>query len=138
MFRATAPARAQSISLACPFPTAQAEKPGEAVGLVTYLQAAPEFSLGEWPGLLGQKGAQGVALGQCRQLGGVGGAVDANEDEQGLGQYEPDSWILCKGRVRRVTFRAGPTWDGPVGAYVVRHILPPALGPGWEGQQEAC
>lgn len=49
--------------------------------------------------------------------------MDANEDGQGQERYEAESWILCKGRVGRVTFRAGPTW-GSAGACVVRHRLP--------------
>lgn len=87
-------------------------------GLVTQLKAVSEFSLGEWPGLLGRKGSWGVALEQPWQLGGRGGrVVDADEDGQGQGRYEPDSWILCKGRAGRVTFRLalpgdlqGPVW----------------------------
>lgn len=63
------------------------------------------------------------------------GAMDANEDEQGQGCYEPDSWILCKSRPGRVTFRAGPTW-GPAGACVVSHVLPATPGCIWEAQPE--
>lgn len=55
-------------------------------GLVTQLKAASEFSLGEWPGLLGQKRSWGVALGQPWQLVGGGGVMDADEDGQGQGR----------------------------------------------------
>ena len=34
------------------------------------------------------------------------GVTDANEDEQGLGCSEPESWILHKSRAGRVTFKA--------------------------------
>lgn len=70
-------------------------------GLVTQLKAVSEFSLGEWPGLLGQKRSWGVALGQPLAAGGW-------------------AWMqmrMGKDRARRVTFRLalpgdlqGPVW----------------------------
>lgn len=62
--------------------------------------------------------------------------MDANEDGQGWGRYEPESWSLCKGRAGRVTLRAGLTW-GPAGACVVTHILPHLGAAGRGSQREA-
>lgn len=64
---------------------------------------------------------------------GGGGGVDANEDEQGQGCYDPDSWILCKSRAERVTLRVGLTW-GAAGICMVRRVLPARPRCLWQAQ----